>query len=123
MIEPKQWIEALERIARTEDGWLLFCGLHKVAISLPEPGAKSGALRDHHGRRTLAREIMDLMSEGIDERGRRTGTSGTDKLSEQPVAFARPKPVAVSRGHGTGRRIAPSDGSDGWPATEPEGAA
>jgi hypothetical protein len=105
MIEQKDWVEALKRIALTEDGWLLYCGLHKVAISLPDGADPSdGALRRNLGRRSVAREIMDVMAEGIDERGRRTGP-GTDKLSEQPVAFAKPKPVAVASARGAGRRV------------------
>lgn len=119
MIEQKDWIEALKRISLTEDGWLLYCGLHKIAISLPpDPDPSDSALRLALGRRTLAREIMDTMAEGIDERGRRLGTIGsTDKLSEQPVAFARSKPVAVGSPRGAGRRfVEPSSDPADFPS-------
>lgn len=115
MIEPKQWQEALGRIALTPDGWLLYCGLHKVAMGLP-PGTdpSDGALRANLGRRSLAHEIMTVMKEGIDERGKRTGI---DKLSEQPVAFAEPKPVAANpAGRGARRRITADTAVPGWDA-------
>lgn len=113
MIEQKEWTEALKRISLTEDGWLLFCGFHKVAMSMPSGDDPSlGALRENLGRRSLAREIMAIMAPGIDERGNRTGA---DKLSEQPVTFAEPKPVAVARtSFGARRRVTSDTSVPGW---------
>jgi len=120
MIEEKDWTEALKRISLTEDGWLLYCGLHKVAMSMPaDPDPSDGALRTNLGRRSLAREIMAVMAEGIDERGKRTGT---EQLSDQPVAFAQPKPIPIRTGRGAGRRITADTPVPGWDR-EPDGAA
>lgn len=119
MIEQKDWLEALKRISLTEDGWLLYCGLHKVAISMVDGADPAiSALRRLDGRRSLAREMMAVMAEGIDERGKR---AGTDKLSDAPVAFAQPKPVAIrTAGRGAGRRIDANTRVPGWDRDSPD---
>jgi hypothetical protein len=63
----KEEIEALKAIARTRDGLLLHRYLRRVlegVIDIQE----ASALYASNGRRSLARDLMRLMAEGIDDR-------------------------------------------------------
>lgn len=58
--------DAIRRIAGTRDGALLHRYFRRVLEEVIVADV-SGALRAHQGRRTLARDLMRLMAEGIDE--------------------------------------------------------
>lgn len=87
---------ALDRIARTFDGQLLHRYLRRVlesVIDIPVPGA----LRTHNGRRSLARDLMGLMAQGIE------GSSGRLDTS----ILRSPGPIASRRRPAGSRRVAP----------------
>lgn len=81
MTESQEAKEAMDRIARTPDGFVLYRYLQKELCSIC-PENIQGALRRHEGRRSLARDLMTLMGEGIDASVRRDG-------NEQPVILQR----------------------------------
>jgi hypothetical protein len=110
----KEEREALARIARTHDGLLFYRYLRRVLEGVIITTI-DGALRDHNGRRTLARDLMAIMAEGIEQN--RVRTEADRSLL---TASTGGKPVARSRG--TGRRVALEPG-DGWhPKREPDGS-
>lgn len=84
----KEEIEAWARIALTSDGKLVHRYLRRVleaVILTPD----HGALQDHNGRRTLARDIMRLMASGIEaNRGPRNPDTPILTGARQPVAVA-----------------------------------
>jgi hypothetical protein len=96
-IDDEALAKALDRIAMTPDGALLYAFLQKEAIGLPAgPDPSDGALRVNYGHRSLAHKMMGLMARGIDESGGRTDDSpGTGKRSERPVVFLTRKPASV----------------------------
>lgn len=104
---------AIDRIARTPDGEVLYRYLQSILQELPR-SFEAGALQAHVGRRTLAHDLMARMAEGLDASGR----PGTDTPSERAVALARGKPVAVSRPRGIARRVPATD-----PFVDPDPAA
>jgi len=93
MIENKDMQEAIDRIARTADGLLLYRFLQKVLCGTVAAQSDHGALPFHEGRRTLARDLMAFMSEGIADNDRAC------------ITFAVAKPATVSASRGAGRRI------------------
>jgi hypothetical protein len=93
--------EAIDRIARTADGRVLYLFLQRSMMTFPTTGSK-GALRSHHGERTFAFRLMSLMGKGISESGGRTSSSSG---TEQPIVFAPGKPVDTRGPRGAGRRI------------------
>jgi hypothetical protein len=102
MITDEQVANALDRIARTDDGWLLYLSLERTMLAVMDT-ADSGALLAHNGQRILASRIRSLMSKGIEESGR-----GAEHVITFAVAGAR----AVSTGpRGAGRRGPGADGS------------
>jgi hypothetical protein len=84
--------EAIDRIARTDDGMLLYRFLQKTLCGTVE-GINDGAFYIQEGRRRLAAHLMGLMSGGIEEHARgqcvvfRTGRSDSDRDN-----VFRPKP-------------------------------
>lgn len=103
MITDEQVAEALDRIARTADGMLLYLSLQRTMMAVT-PSTDSGALLVHHGERILASRIRALMSKGIEESGGR---------AEHVITFAVAGPRAVNSGaRGTRRR--------GFPYSEPD---
>jgi hypothetical protein len=100
--------EAIKRIAMTGDGALLHRHLRRV-LEMVTDLPKSGALREHNGRRSLARDLMAMMAEGIEtNRDRRNGTA------DEPILKRGERPaVADPAGRGARRRVRLSDG-DGW---------
>src|SRR6266403_1965473 len=81
-------IEAVKRIASTGDGRLLHRYLRRVletVIDLQE----GGALQAQNGRRSLARDLMKLMAEGIDDR--------RDDHGNDPILARSARPVVVGR--------------------------
>lgn len=79
--------EALRRIAATHDGALLHRYLRRVLETVIDLES-DGALRQQNGRRSLARDLMRLMAEGLNDHG---STS-----SDAPILSRPGKPVAVS---------------------------
>jgi hypothetical protein len=99
-------IEAIDRIARTPDGAVLYVFLQRRLMGFPI-STKAGALRADHGERTFAAKLIGLMAKGIFESGGRTGIIGSSSGpggGEQPVVIPSPKPVRVA-GTGSRRRI------------------
>lgn len=60
--------DAILRIAQTYDGTLLHRYLRRVLETVVDLESDS-ALRSHNGRRTLARDLMRLMAEGLNDHG------------------------------------------------------
>lgn len=89
--------EAIKRIAASSDGALLHRYLRRVLETVIDMDSDS-ALRQHNGRRSLARDLMRLMAEGIDDR--RAHTSDDSIISRSGVGG-----TAVARRRGAGRRI------------------
>lgn len=113
MITDEDIAAALDRLAKTPDGALLYRYCQKVLMGIP-PTTDSGALQSHHGERTFAAKLMSLMSKGLEESGRRPESSSGSPGS--PVVFVTggARPVGGA-GRGAGRRV-PAE-----PGTEPEG--
>lgn len=88
-LESKDFVEAFERVGRTEDGLLLYLYFQKTLCGTMELSPLERALPEHEGRRKFASELMGLMAKGIKESG---GSS-----SVRPVVFAKREPVAISR--------------------------
>jgi len=88
MISDEDLDKALDRIARTADGELLyrFCQ-RKLMEALADHSPKQGALRVAHGERRFAQLLMAKMAKGIDESGGRTDSSS--RASERTVVFKR----------------------------------
>jgi hypothetical protein len=105
-------LAAIARIGFTPDGILLHRHLRRIletVVDMPE----SGALLSHNGRRSLARDLMAQMREGIDSGGRHDPAN-------QPILAGQRRPVAVDRRRGIRRRVLPDpDLSFGPAADEP----
>ena len=85
MIDDNQINEALDRIARTPDGELLYRFMQKTLMgTLAEHDPADGALRTEHGERRFAQRLMAKMAKGIDDSGGRTDSSSP---SERTVVF------------------------------------
>jgi hypothetical protein len=102
-ISEKLMQEAIDRIARTPDGRVLYlyCQKRLMAVSI---SSDLGTLHHSEGERTFAARLISLMATGISESGGRTSSGGSTG-SEQPIVFAVPKPRAVGGPRGAGRRI------------------
>lgn len=100
--------EAMTRIGRTPDGRILYLFLQKVLMGIPSESGPDdcGALRINHGRRILASEIRNLLSEGVKQ--------VDPGIDERPVIFAATQPVALSKPGTRGARRRVSE-----PGTEP----
>jgi hypothetical protein len=110
MIENKDVIEAIDRIARTPDGQMLFRHLQKICLAVATPESSHGALRQHEGRRMFASELMGMMSKGI---------ADSDRYA---ITFVRTAAEPATRSRGAGRRITAATPVAGWD-TEPTAAA
>lgn len=77
--------EAIDRIARTPEGALLYRWLQKTLFETLAGEHPDGAFREHNGKRKLASHLMGLMSRGIEDHERascvvfRTGRSDNDR--------------------------------------------
>src|SRR6516225_6479060 len=91
MIENKDVVEAWDRIARTQDGLIIYRHLQRILMGTAS--SDDSALPRLEGRRRLAADLMAFMSEGIADNDRAC------------ITFAVAKPVAVSPTRGAGRRI------------------
>jgi hypothetical protein len=92
MIENNDMKEAIDRIARTPDGLLLYRLLQKVLCGTVAAQSDHGALQINEGRRTLARDLMAYMAEGIADNDRTC------------VTFAVARPATVGADSGTSAR-------------------
>lgn len=90
-------IEAIDRIARTADGRLLHRYLRRVLEAVYDL-SDSCALRSHTGRRTLARDLMGYMAQGIE------GTSGKLERGNEPILNRPGSKPAAGRDRIAGRR-------------------
>jgi hypothetical protein len=106
--------EAIDRIARTPDGPLLYLYLQRRLMAF-SPAASNSALRSDNGERSFAAKLIGLMAKGISESGRAGPSSGG---SEQPIVFPVAKPVPSRIPRGAGRRIGPEDRVAGWDPPE-----
>lgn len=93
----EQEANAIKAIARSDDGALLHRYLRRILETVIDMDS-DGALRAQNGRRSLARDLMRLMAEGIDDR--RAHTSDDSIISRSGVGG-----TAVARRRGAGRRI------------------
>jgi hypothetical protein len=89
MIDEKIINDAIDRIACTSDGEILYRYLQQVVCETSIPPTDS-ALREHSGRRRFAADLMGLMAKGIDASGGRNG-------SERPVILGRREPGDARR--------------------------
>jgi hypothetical protein len=112
--------EAIDRIARTPDGrsLYLYCQRRMLEVSV---SIDPSTLQADHGERRFASHLRGLMATGISESGGRTSSDGTS--SEQPIVFARPKPVAVGGIRGAGRRITEHTRVPGYDPPDSDDAA
>lgn len=97
MITHEDLAKAWDRIARGPDGELVYAFLQKVAIGLISEGCTDGALRHNLGRRSLAHEIMGLMSKGIEESAGRHRSAGGNSVDGRPLVFAVRQPAATGK--------------------------
>jgi hypothetical protein len=74
--------EAIDRIARTNDGRLLNRYLRRVLETVV---LDDNLLQTHNGRRSLARDLMNCMAQGIEDgSGRRDIPRGDESLLRLP---------------------------------------
>ena len=103
-------LEAIDRIARTPDGAMLYVFLQRRMMSVSVAPTES-ALRQDQGERIFAAGLISAMAKGIFESGGRTGHTGSSigpSGREQPVVIPSPKPVRSGpERHPGGRRIGP----------------
>jgi hypothetical protein len=96
--------EAIDRIARTPDGRLLYLWLQRRMMGVCA-STEPGALQTDHGERRFASTLIGLMAKGMDESGGRDTSTGGRGTSEPAIIFALPRPVASPDSRGAGRRI------------------
>lgn len=87
---------AIKAIALSEDGVLLHRYLRRILETVVDFQEVS-ALYAQNGRRSLARDLMRLMAEGIDDR--------RAEPNSEPILSRASGPAAVSPRRGAGRRI------------------
>lgn len=110
MISDEDIDKALDRIARTADGELLYRFFQKKLLgTLDEHAPTESALRTEHGERRFAQLLMIKMKQGIDESGGRTDLAS--RASERTVVFRGREPRATG---------APRDARGFLRATDPE---
>lgn len=106
MITDEELNQALDRIARTADGELLYRYLQKILMgSLDEHAPSESALRTEHGRRRFAAELMAHMRKGIDESGGHTDS----KRSERTIIFRARESVARAKPRSFGEWVRDND--------------
>ncbi len=110
MITDEDTAKAIDRIARTPDGKLLYLHLQKRLLGvLGQPNPESGALQMDHGARTFASNLMGLMAAGIDESAGSATDQSSERAADRPVVF-RVAPRVVGQPRLSAReRIAAND--------------
>lgn len=112
MIETQDIAEAIDRIARTPDGIILYRFLQKTLCAVPPSEQTDGALREFEGRRRFAAELMGHMSEGIQDSDRHTITfSSSGARTRDPAK------------RGAARRVTLDTPVAGWDAVGPRDSA
>lgn len=99
-------LEAIDRIARTPDGAVLYVLLQRRLMHVAGENS-DGALRLDQGERTFAARLIGAMAKGIFESGGRTGITGSSigpSGGEQPVVVPVAKPVRTGRERNPGGR-------------------
>lgn len=104
----EQEANAIRTIARSDDGALLHRYLRRILETVIDLESE-GALRQHNGRRSLARDLMRLMAEGIDDR--------TDHTND-PILSRPSGAVIVAPRRGAGRRITADTAVPGYAARD-----
>jgi hypothetical protein len=112
MIEVKDMEEAIDRIARSSDGKMLYLLLQRRLMALPST-TDAYALPLEAGERIFAAKLIGLMAKGIAE-------SDGHNSGQQPIVFAVRQPTVVGRSRGAGRRITDEHHVEGYdrPADE-----
>jgi hypothetical protein len=106
-IETDEIREAIDRIARTPDGHLLYRFFQKTLCAVAAGNVDDGALRQHEGRRRFASEMMGLMAKGIDD---------SDRYA---ITFSVSGAVRANSGpRGAGRRVTLDTHVPGYDDTE-----
>lgn len=88
-------MKAIDRLARTEDGHLLYRYLQRVLCATVPPSMPRCALRANEGRRSFAAELMGLMAKGLRESDR----------SDSAITFTVAGPRRIAPTGGAGRRV------------------
>ena len=103
LIAADDFKQAMDRIARSTDGGVLYRYLQKVRMGVTPLDAPERALPMNEGRRSFAADLMAFMAEGI---------ADSDRYA---VTFAVAKPAALGHAaRGAGRRITADTRVDGW---------
>lgn len=111
-------LEAIDRIARTSDGAVLYIHLQRHLMFVPAT-VEAGALQSVHGERMFAARLIGLMAKGIHESVGRNNPIGSDPSSggqrDVPIVVPRSNPVRVAgREGGSGRRVNDDTIVPGW---------
>jgi hypothetical protein len=117
-VHPSQELckEAIDRIARSADGHMLYVFLQRRLMSI-EPVVSDGALQQSQGERRFAATLIGLMAKGARESGGRTGITGSGigpGGSEQPVVVPSPRAVSYAGQPVSRRRIGPDTRVPGY---------
>lgn len=97
MITDDDMRKALDNIARTPDGELLYRYLQKTLCAVTSATGPECALPRNEGRRSFAAELMGHMAKGIEH--------SAHGRSNATVSFALAGPRAISKPGGAGRRV------------------
>ncbi len=113
-IDDQQIGEAIDRIARTVDGSVLYLFLQKNLSSVPVDPL-GDALQRLHGRRSFAAELMAMMATGIRE------SHGGRDPTDSPITFTVPERARVAGRIGSrefARLVEPGPGPSSDTGTE-----
>jgi hypothetical protein len=117
-ITEDQLREAIDRVARTRDGRMLYLFLQRHMMGIPSD-MSGGALRRNLGERIFASKLIGLMAKGIQDSGGRTEPStGSSGSNEQPIVFAVPGARRLTDTGGAGRRVTADSRVPGWDRPE-----
>lgn len=109
-ISQKDIAEAMDRIARTPDGELLYLHLQKVCMGVLPRDADLCALPVQEGRRRFAHDLMAFMAEGI----RTSARSGARPVTFAVASASSGASPGRSSFRGAGRRVTLADSVPGF---------
>ena len=111
MITDEDLAKALDRIARTADGELLYRYCQKKLMGvLADHAPSDSALRTEHGERRFAAQLMAHMRQGIEDSDGRSDSNTSDgQRTERIVVFAGAKPAVSNRHVNAREHIRASD--------------